>query len=46
MKISNEEKEYLAAYSIEKYDRPSVATDIVTFAVISERMPSKSLSSC
>ena len=36
MKISNEEKEYLAAYSIEKYDRPSVATDIVTFAVMEE----------
>lgn len=36
MKISKEEKEYLAGYSIEKYDRPSVATDIVTFAVMEE----------
>lgn len=36
MIISKEEQEYLANYSIEKYDRPSIATDIVTFSVMEE----------
>ena len=33
LKMSNEEKEYLKNYNISKYDRPSIATDIVVFTI-------------
>lgn len=34
--LSQEEKDYLAAYNIEKYERPSVAADIVVLSVMEE----------
>lgn len=33
---SSEEREYLENYNIEQFERPSVATDIVTFAVMQD----------
>lgn len=33
---SSEEREYLEDYNIEQFERPSVATDIVAFAVMQE----------
>ena len=32
--MSQEEKEYLAQYSIEKYDRPSIAADMAVFTIM------------
>ena len=33
---SSEEREYLENYNIEQFERPSVATDIVAFAVMQD----------
>ena len=33
---SSEEREYLEDYNIEQFERPSVATDIVAFAVMQD----------
>lgn len=35
-KMTKQEKEYLKTYDITKYDRPSVATDIVIFSIMDE----------
>lgn len=40
-KVSKEEKEFLNNYSIDKFDRPSVATDIVVFRVVEEAEENK-----
>lgn len=34
--MSDEEKEFLAGYDLTKYDRPSVAADIVVFAIMAD----------
>ncbi len=34
--MSEEEKEFLAGYDLTKYDRPSVAADIVVFAIMAD----------
>lgn len=34
--MSDEEKEFLAGYDLTKYDRPSVATDVVVFSVMKD----------
>lgn len=40
-KASKEEKEFLENYSIENFERPSVATDIVVFRVVEEAEENK-----
>ena len=34
--MSDEEKEFLAGYDLTKYDRPSVAADVVVFSVMKD----------
>ena len=34
--MSAEEKEFLAGYDLTKYDRPSVAADVVVFSVMKD----------
>jgi len=35
--MSSEEREYLAAYNISNYDRPSIAADMAVFSIMEQR---------